>query len=327
MRLVGVVKSLQMIPTLVTLFQEAGIEALGISDVDIHTRLGKPLDGEPMLIKIPKPSQADTIVRNFRASLGSELVTIRALSEAAHRQRVTHELTLMIELGDLREGVLPGNALRHVREILEFSSPYLRLVGLGANLACCHGTLPSVENLAVLDEIATEAERRLGHRFDKVSVGGSVMLDWLEKHAAPPRINELRVGEAIVLGTIPGSDRRHPALLQDAFVLKGTVVEVKDKATAPLPEAGTAGRGREPLGRAVPGKRAIVDLGYINTVPRGLKCMDEHVRHVCSTSDYSVFDVTDCPRQLAPGDEIEFIPDYRAMTQSLMSPYVAREIV
>lgn len=327
LQLVGVVKSCQMIPSLVALFQECGITSLGISDIDINARLGRSLEGSPLLITVPKPSQAEIVVKNFRASVNSELVTIRALSDAANQYRTTHDVTLMIEVGDLREGIMPEEALSSVRSILEFRSPYLRLTGIGANLACCSGTLPSVTNMSMLNEIASDIERQLGHRFEKVSVGGSVMLDWLELHDLPSRINELRVGEAILLGTIPSINRRHDSLFHDAFVFKGAVLEIKEKPVMPPQKIPESDRGRARVAGNELRKRAVVDFGNINTVPRALLSLDENVRYVGSTSDYSVFDVTECSRRFVPGDEMRFIPNYQAMTQSLISPYVTREII
>lgn len=327
LQLVGVVKSCQMIPALVMLFQESGISALGISDIDINSRLGARLGGSPLLITMPKPSQADIVVSSFRASVNSELVTIRALSNAAEKHQTTHEVTLMIETGDLREGILPEDVVRSVRSILEFRSPYLKLTGIGTNLACCSGTLPTEANMSVLNDVALDVERQLGHRFEKVSVGGSIMLDWLESHQLPRQINELRIGEAILLGTIPSINRRHHALFHDAFLFKGVILEVKEK---PVP-VGRNGPEVVCGGRAVVKsrvrKRAVVDFGRINTVPDDLQCLDSNVLYVGCTSDYSVFDVTECSSPLAPGDEICFIPNYRAMTQSLISPYVTREFI
>lgn len=301
--------------------------SLGISDIDINSRLGRRLEGSPLLITVPKPSQADMVVRNFRASVNSELVTIRALSDAANRYRTPHDVTLMIEVGDLREGILPEDVLNSVRSILGFRSSYLNLTGIGANLACCSGTLPSITNMSVLNQIALDVEKQLGHRFEKVSVGGSVMLDWLESHDLPPRINELRIGEAILLGTIPSINRRHNSLFHDAFVFKGTVLEVKEKPVTLEQDVPGNDAGRGDLARKVFRKRAVVDFGKINTVPQGLQCLDNKVQYVGSTSDYSVFDVTECPSRFVPGDEIRFIPNYQAMTQSLISPYVTREII
>lgn len=327
LQLVGVVKSCQMIPSLVALFQECGITSLGISDIDINSRLGRKLEGSPLLITVPKPSQADIVVRSFRASVNSELVTIRALSDAANRYRLPHDVTLMIEVGDLREGILPEDVLSSVRSILGFRSPYLRLAGIAANLACCSGTLPSMANMSVLNEIALDVEKQLGHGFEKVSVGGSVMLDWLESHDLPPRINELRIGEAILLGTIPSINRRHELLFHDAFVFKGIILEVKEKPVKPAGNMSENDAGIADVARKGFRKRAVVDFGNINTVPHGLQCLDDEVRYVGSTSDYSVFDVTECSRRFVPGDEIQFIPNYQAMTQSLISPYVTREII
>ena len=54
----------------------------------------------------------------------------------------------MVELGDLREGVMPRDLEATVRETLRF--PNIRLRGIGTNLACRSGVKPDMKNMAEL---------------------------------------------------------------------------------------------------------------------------------------------------------------------------------
>ena len=65
---------------------------------------------DSMLLRVPMISEADDVVCLCDSSLNSELTAIKALSDAALTLGKTHGVILMVELGDLREGVLPEDA-------------------------------------------------------------------------------------------------------------------------------------------------------------------------------------------------------------------------
>ncbi len=189
---VGVVKGCESSVPVIELFQRSGVASLGIASLVTAREQQRHFHEKPMLVAIPSALEAQAVVSYCKSSLNSELETIKALAEAAEREGVTHEVILMIEVGDLREGVMPEDAVRTVRKILELGSKHLELSGIGANLACCSGVLPSSENVSLLNGLAEEIETSLGYPMEKVSIGGSVMLDWMENHSLPPRINQSR---------------------------------------------------------------------------------------------------------------------------------------
>jgi predicted amino acid racemase len=55
-------------------------------------------------------------------SLNSEIEVIEALNEEARRQDTVHRIIIMIELGDLREGILPGSLVEFYEEIFPSKS-------------------------------------------------------------------------------------------------------------------------------------------------------------------------------------------------------------
>ena len=326
--LVGVVKSCESSLPVIQLFQRSGVASLGISNLLTARELHPHFNERPLLVAIPSAREAGAVVSYCQSSLNSELETIKALAEAAERAEVTHDVLLMIDVGDLREGVMPEDALKTVRKILELGSPHIRVSGIGANLACCSGTLPSSENVSLLHGLALDIEKGLGCPIEKVSLGGSVMLDWMESHSLPARINQLRVGEAILLGTIPGVDKKHKDLLDDAFLFAGTVLEVKTKPSVPVGEVGKDAFGLKPRFEDKGlRKRAIVNLGAIHTTPRCLIPAQDKVQFVNSNSNYSIYDVTDCPQDFRPGDTMEFKLTYSSLVQGLLSPYVKKSYV
>ncbi|MET0404603.1 MAG: alanine racemase [Cystobacter sp.] len=323
LELVGVVKSCEGSIPVIQLFQRGGVTSLGISNPFTARDLRSHFDQKPMLVAIPSVLDAEAVVTHCKSSLNSELETLQALALAAERVGVQHDVLLMVDVGDLREGVMPEDVLATARRILELRSPHLRLVGLGTNLACCSGALPSASNTALLNELVLDVEKTLGHPMETVSMGGSVMLDWMEGHSLPSRINQLRVGEAILLGTIPGVDKKHAALFDDAFLFEGTVLEVKTKPSVPVGEVGTDAFGLKPRFEDKGlRRRAIVNLGAIHAAPRDLIPAQDNVQLINSNSNYSIYDVTDCPRDFKPGDTMEFKLTYSSLVQGLLSPYV-----
>ena len=84
----------------------------------------------------------------------------------------------MVELGDLREGILPGD-LESVAQ-LTLGLPSLRLVGIGANLGCQLGVAPDATNMAELSALAEALEARFSRAiWSWVSGGNSANLPWL----------------------------------------------------------------------------------------------------------------------------------------------------
>ena len=83
------------------------------------------------------PDDAEEIVHASDISLESEIKTILALEKAAAKLGKMHRVILMIDLGDLREGIF----FRDYDEIFEAAStikcsPHLELYGIGTNLTC-----------------------------------------------------------------------------------------------------------------------------------------------------------------------------------------------
>src|SRR3546814_17650805 len=82
-------------------------------------------------------SQVEAVVRHCDVSLNTEPIILAALSDAADDQKVIHEVVLMVELGDLREGLASTDVLEVAQLVGQLSG--LTLAGIGTNLACQSG--------------------------------------------------------------------------------------------------------------------------------------------------------------------------------------------
>jgi predicted amino acid racemase len=103
------------------------------------------------LIRTPMLSQVADVVRLGDTSLNTEPVVLDVLAGAALALGMIHDVVLMVELGDLREGVAVDDVVDLARHVPH--QPGLRLVGLGTNLACRCGVIPDqakVEELSLL---------------------------------------------------------------------------------------------------------------------------------------------------------------------------------
>ncbi len=328
LELVGVIKGGYAFPLLIKEFQEGGIKLIGISKASIAKKSARFFNNKPIFIKLPSLGELKTVTRYFKASLNSELVVIRALAEAAAKNSETHGIILMVDNGDLREGVMPEDVLGTVQEILLIKNSHIKLLGLGANLGCFSGTLPDNENIKLLQELVLDIETRLGYEIETVSIGGSVMLGWMEDHQLPSKINQIRIGEAILLGNIPIINKKHEDLFDDIFIFKSEIIEVKEKPSTPPGKQGKDAFGRKPkmIANGIR-KKAILNFGITDTYPGGLIPCLENLEIIYFGTDYTVVDITNCEQKIKLGDALEFKMNYRAMHQTFLSPYIKVNLI
>lgn len=228
----------------------------------------------------------------------------------------------MVELGDLREGILPGDLANLVRETLRL--PNIALEGLGTNLACRSGVVPDAAKMAELSGLATSIESSFGLRLAIVSGGNSANLDWALGEEPVGRVNDLRLGESLLLGLDPLHRRPIDGLHTDAITLVAEVIESKIKPSLPWGRTAQAAFG--PTG--VPTDRGlvaqtIVALGEQDVDPLGLGA-PTGTRIVGASSDHLV--LTSAER-LPVGAELRFTPNYSALLRAMTSPFVGVQLV
>jgi len=122
-----------------------GINKFGDSRLNNLKRLNKEkVPGEKYLVRIPMLSEVPEVIKQADVSLNSEIEVIKALGEEAEDQNKVHRVILMVDVGDLREGVMPEKALGIVKKFICLSG--IRFIGLGSNVGCFGGVLPSLKN-------------------------------------------------------------------------------------------------------------------------------------------------------------------------------------
>ena len=276
------------------------------------------------LIRSPMLSQTARVVKHADVSFNTELEVIHRLSQEAGRQRRTHGIVLMVELGDIREGIMAADLIETARRTLQL--PNLKLKGIGTNLACRSGVVPDTNNMADLDALTEAIETALNVRLDIVSGGNSANLEWATSQAPTGRVNNLRLGESILLGIQPLTGQSIPGLHTDAVTFIAEVIESKTKPAHPWGElAATAyGGGAPPKTRDLPNTRrqTILAVGHQDTDPAGLSPPAGIEILPGASSDHLV--IHSNHRQLRVGDQIPFQPNYSALVRAMASPFVAK---
>jgi len=240
--------------------------------------------------------------------------------------KVTHKIIVMIDVGDLREGVWPDAAIEVVKSTADL--PNIEIIGLGANLACYGGVMPTTENMHMLVEIRDRCRKATGLPLDVISGGNSSSLPLLVSGGMPKEINHFRIGETITLGRNVHDRTPWPGTRQDTMRIVAEIVEVEYKPSVPI-----GNRGQDAFGgftdfvdRGIR-KRAICNIGRQDVVVDGIEPEDPGVIVLGGSSDHLVLDVEDAHNALMVGDEVVFYPSYGALLAATTSPYVQKVVI
>ncbi len=279
-----------------------------------------------MLLRTPTPSRLAEVVQLADISLVSDAETIERLSNAAVSLGKQHKVILMIDLGDLREGIWPDRTGQVLRRV--FSLPNLEVIGLGANLACYGGVIPTTEKMQQLIDLRAEMEKSLSIPLPILCGGNSANLPLLLAGGMPPEINLLRIGESILLGRNVLDRSPLPGTRQDTFHLVAEIIELERKPSIPIGLRGQDAFGGEPefVDRGVR-KRAICNIGRQDVVIDNLTPVDPGIIILGGSSDHLLLDVEDASQDYKTGDEVVFLPGYGALLAASTSPYVKKVVV
>ncbi|CAA7603361.1 Alanine racemase [Acididesulfobacillus acetoxydans] len=323
---VGVTKGVLGDVRIAEAFLAGGITTLGDSRWENLQRLRQAFpDVSLMLLRIPGLSQIERVIRWADISLNSDLEVLQALSEEALRCNKQHKVILMVDLGDLREGVWPQDLPELTKRARLL--PGIRIIGLGANFACYGGLIPTVEKVKQLVELADAMEGILGYSLAVISGGNSANLPLVLNQTIPQRINQLRLGEGILQGTESIQRRLLPGSVPDAFVLRAEIIERYEKPTLPLGETGQDAFGKLPKFTDEGWrKRGILALGRQDVPLEGLMLRDQRLRIFGASSDHLIVDLTEAG-ELALGSIVEFNLSYGGLLGAMTSPYVEKRYV
>ena len=319
----GVSKVTCGMPQVAKAMLRGGVASIGESRMkNIHRLKANGVATAFTLLRIPPLSAAEDIVTSVDMSLNSELTVIQALSEAAFRRGLVHNIMIMVDLGDLREGIWPDDLLPMVREVVEL--PGIRIAGLGTNLSCYGGVKPTEENMNQLVEHACRIENAFGIKLRYISGGNSSSLNLIASGKMPRAVNHIRIGEGILLGRETVNRAPWPDTFQDAFLLQAEIIELKEKPSVPIGETGEDAFGHK---QAFVDKgerdRAILNIGREDVVVEGMQPVDPTISILGASSDHLIVDVTETENARL-GNELAFYLNYGALLAAMTSEYVEK---
>lgn len=286
----------------------------------------KEIDPEVMTLYIKPPPQdiIESVIRYADASLNTELATLHAMSEEAQRQDKVHKVIIMIEMGDLREGVVREDLLAFYEKV--FDLPNIKVIGIGTNLNCMHGVMPDQDKLIQLALYKQLIELKFDKEIPLVSGGTTVTIPLLLRNHLPQGINHFRVGEALFFGKNLFTDGTIDGMHNDVMELYSQIIEIAEKPKVPSGELGRNPQGKmasideEEIGET--SYRAILDIGYLDINPDHLICVEENVRIADASSDMLILDVGDNKNDYAVGDFIRFRMKYMGALGIMNSDYI-----
>ncbi len=283
---------------------------------------------ESWYLRLPHLSAIERIVALSDVSLNSEIDAIQALNMEAARQKKRHGIVIMIELGDLREGILPGSLVKFYKQVFELSN--IAVLGIGSNLGCLSGAVPNVEQYMQLSMYKELLELKFGVKLPIISGGSSAVLPLLLDGSLPKAINHFRIGESVFLGTEPVSGAVMPGLRDDVVTVEAELAEIKEKSLVPLGET-TEMTPFETTSQTLlqPGQRgyrAVVTVGQLDTDVGGLTPKDPSFQIAGASSDLCVVNVGAAAGDLRVGDTIQFSPNYAALLRLMAGQYVDKVV-
>lgn len=285
-------------------------------------------------IKPPAEVYAEEVVKYADISLNSSLSTIKALNEAAKKAEKIHQVIIMIELGELREGVNRSDIMTFYEGV--FDLPYIEVVGIGSNLGCMYGIEPNYDKLLQLSLYSEIIGMRFNKKLKLISGGTSITLPLVKQKTLPKGINHFRVGEAAFFGTSPLYNKKFEDLSTDTFQFSANIIELEEKRLVPEGVISNASIGhtadykKEDFGET--SVKAILDFGLLDVDKGDVEVEGEELNFVGITSDMIVVDLgdnrtSDGKQKYQVGDKINFKPNYMGVARLLNSKFIDKVFV
>jgi predicted amino acid racemase len=228
---------------------------------------------------------------------------------------------LMIDSGDLREGIPQHDLNKFLSGALKIKK--VSIYGAATNHACFSGIVPTAPIMDKFIESLEAAEIKHRIEFKMISGGNSSLLSLIEENKTNGRVNNIRVGEAVFLGSDVLTRKPISWLEQNVFTVAAEIVECREKESI-LEGVRTQNAFNEVIDFARrnvrPGaktRRAILNLGKKHFYVNGIKPLEAGVYVVGASSDYLIADISECGRRLKCGDTLEFALDYAALMSAM----------
>lgn len=283
---------------------------------------------QTVYIKPPAMRSIPNLIKYADVSFNTDFVTIKMLSDEAVKQNKKHKVIIMIEMGDLREGVMGDHLIEFYEKV--FLLPNIQIIGIGTNLNCLNGILPNQDKLIQLVLYKQLIEAKFNRKIEWISGGTSVTLSLLLNHRIPSGINHFRIGEALFFGNDLFNGKPFKKMKQDVFKLYTEIIELYEKPIVPEGDQGENVSGHTPEYTETDyGKttfRAIIDIGLLDINPDYLITVDKTIKIIEASSDMLVMDLEDNKNGYKTGDLISFNLKYMGALGLMNSNYIEKVV-
>jgi predicted amino acid racemase len=285
-------------------------------------------------IKPPAETYADDLVKYADISLNSSFTTLKAINEAAAKANKVHKVIIMVELGELREGVNQEDIMDFYEQLFELK--HIDVIGIGSNLGCMYGIEPTHDKLMQLSLYKELIAERYDHDLPLISGGTSITLPLVKSGDVPQEVNHFRIGEAAFFGISPLENKQFDGLHTETFEFEANIIEVEEKKLVPEGTISDANIGHTAIfddkSEDDTSVKAILDFGLLDVDKEDLKAADPNMEFVGITSDMIVVDIgenknEDGSQKYHIGDKVKFIPNYMAVARLLNSKFVEKRFV
>lgn len=260
------------------------------------------------MIRTVNKSELEDVVLKSKMSIQTEITTIRQINEIAKKHHKKHQILLMIDWKDAREGILTYDVIDYIQEILTMHN--ICLSGLAFNFMCFNAIPPNDNDVEMINQFVASIENEAGFHFKIISGGNSSMLPQMFYNNLG-MINDLRIGETLFRGTDTTTDKPIATLFQDAITMEAEIVEIKPRLDIAT--------GKNYL-------QAILDIGYLDTYADELVPLNNNIQVLGATSDHVMVDLQNCDHYQV-GDTINFALGYRALAQSMYADNIPKKYV
>jgi len=310
---VGVTKCILAHKSITPLLTDAGIEMLADSRLDNIRRLFK-LKGDPskiMMLRSPMHGEIEELINICGTSLNTQPDTVELIARACDNYKKDHDIIIMVEVDDEREGLLPEKVKDFCSQIMG-KSRYLHIRGIGTNARCITSKGPTRESLDILVSLKKELEDKMGLKIDILSGGNSSIWNMIESKVLPPEVNQVRIGEAIFFGHETAGYKAIEGMHRGCFTLEAEIIEIKARNGIPC--------------------RLILALGLQDAALENLSAAHSNLMPVNQSSDHTVLDIAGSTAQkdfsnYKVGGIISFNLNYFSLLSCMTSPFVHKELI
>lgn len=296
--------------------KKSGITVLGDSRLENLKKLRNSYgeDQQLVMLRSPMPGEVKDLVGICDISLNTQLKTLEIIEKICREKKIKHRIIVMVETDDRREGLLPGEVVNFCKKIVDIF-PSIELYGLGTNARCVTKNGPEPKSLKMLVDLSQDIKKATGITIPVISGGNSSVWNLIEEGSIPEGVNQVRIGEAILLGHNTVNYETIKGAFTDSFILEAEIIEVKKRNDKIY--------------------KIILALGLQDANSKNIHCSIDYLNVVNQSSDHTILSVMeerlkkhgDDASNLEAGGIISFNLDYFGLLSCMTSPFVKKKYI